>query len=372
MGSAYTPGLKVSPMTTIRKIRRLPLKGTVTVAVGDSVKPETVVARADIPGMMQTVRVAETLGVEPNEIKAHLKIDVGDAVEREQLLADSRSFFGLFKSECRSPVAGVVELFSEHSGHLGIRQKPTPIEVMAYTEGVVAEVIPEEGVIVETRGAFIQGIFGVGGERTGAIKMLVDSPDQPLDESMIGTDCAGRIIVGGSNIDAAALRRAAEVGAAGVIVGAVVDSDLIDFLGYDIGVAITGQEDIGSSLIITEGFGNIRMADRTFKLLRSLDGRSASLNGATQIRAGVIRPELIVPSQSGVGDSEASQGQVLEIGANIRVIREPYFGILGKVTALPPEPVLVPSGSTVRVLKAALEDGRTAIVPRANVEIIEQ
>ena len=35
MGTAYTPGLTVSAGTLVRKPRRLPLKGSVTVAVGD-------------------------------------------------------------------------------------------------------------------------------------------------------------------------------------------------------------------------------------------------------------------------------------------------------------------------------------------------
>jgi hypothetical protein len=37
------------------------------------------------------------------------------------------------------------------------------------------------------------------------------------------------------------------------------------------------------------------MAQRTFELLKSLTGKKTSINGATQIRAGVMRPELIVP-----------------------------------------------------------------------------
>ena len=61
---------------------------------------------------------------------------------------------------------------------------------------------------------------------------------------------------------------------------------------------------------------------------------------------------------------------MLEIGSHIRAIREPYFGMLGNVTALPSEPVLIPSGSTVRVLEAELADGRKVTIPRANVEII--
>ena len=37
------------------------------------------------------------------------------------------------------------------------------------------------------------------------------------------------------------------------------------------------------------------MGDRTFNLLKSHDSKFVSINGATQIRAGVIRPEIVIP-----------------------------------------------------------------------------
>ncbi len=48
---------------------------------------------------------------------------------------------------------------------------------------------------------------------------------------------------------------------------------------------------------MTEGFGRMTMAKRTFELLRGSGGRKASVNGATQIRAGVMRPEIVIPAR---------------------------------------------------------------------------
>ena len=88
-----------------------------------------------------------------------------------------------------------------------------------------------------------------------------------------------------------ALQAAASRGAAALVVGGVVDSDIVSYLGHDIGVAITGQEPVVTTVILTEGFGGLQMAARTWELLSSLEGQKASVNGATQIRAGVIRPD---------------------------------------------------------------------------------
>ncbi|WP_119319467.1 hypothetical protein [Capsulimonas corticalis] len=375
MGNAYTPGLKVSPYTIVRRTRRLPLKGEVLVASGATVAPDTIVARAALPGLMQSVKVAAQLGIDADEMPDSLIVKEGDQVEKGQILASTKSFFGLFKSEVKSPLAGKVETISGVSGNVGIRQPSSPVNLTAYISGAVSEILSGEGVIVETAGALIQGIFGVGGERVGQLKVVSPSPESNLTESDITPDLAGKIIIGGANISGAALRKASEVGVNGIIVGGIIDKDLIEFLGYDIGVAITGHENINITLVITEGFGTIAMARRTYELLASLEGKEGSINGATQIRAGVIRPEIIVPLAEDAQKAKASEAEEsgnLSIGTPIRLIREPYFGSLATVSALPPQLTKLESGTVVRVLDAKLADGSIVTVPRANVEILEQ
>jgi hypothetical protein len=55
----------------------------------------------------------------------------------------------------------------------------------------------------------------------------------------------------------------------------------------------------------------------------------------------------------------------------IRVIRQPHFGRIAKVTALPEELTKVESETMVRILEAEFEDGTKFSLPRANVEVIE-
>ncbi|MCW5940003.1 MAG: hypothetical protein KF884_10205 [Fimbriimonadaceae bacterium] len=371
MGSAYTPGLTVSRDIVVQRVRRLPIKGEVAVKPGDKVGHDTVVARAMLPGILQTIRLAEKLGVEAKEVPGFFHLQVGDPIGVGQQVAETPGFFGLFKQPVISDFAGTVETISEVTGHVLVREPSIPVDVTAYLDGSVIDVMPEEGAVIETRGAMVQGIFGIGGERNGPIRIAVSSADEVLDAGHIKPDDAGKILVGGSGVTYEALEKANNEGVVGLVVGAVRDVDITKFLGYDIGVAITGQEPINVTLICTEGFGVLRMADRTFELLKSIEGRTASLNGATQIRAGVIRPEVIAPSDSVSGEGQiASSGGTLEPGTPIRIIREPYFGLLGKVTGLPAQLVTVESGAEVRVLNAKLDDGREVTVPRANVEII--
>jgi len=111
----------------------------------------------------------------------------------------------------------------------------------------------------------------------------------------IGEHHAGKIIVGGSLITYEALEKARKVGVAGIVVGGAKITDLEKVLGYRIGVAITGRENIGFTLVLTEGFGKLPMSKRAFDVFKENDGREAAINGATQVGAGVIRPEVIIP-----------------------------------------------------------------------------
>ena len=371
MGSAYTPGLTVSADHIVHKVRRLPLKGQVLVESGSSVDPNTIVARTELPGALQAIKAAEKMGVEAKDVPNLLKIKVGDKVSKGDPIAESKGFFGIGKTTVLSDYDGTIESLSEGTGTLLVREAPTPVEITAYMRGKVVDILPEEGAIIETRGAIVQGIFGVGGERLGVVRVAVSSENDVLEAQNIKDDDNGKVLVGGAGVTLDAIQRAAEKGVVGIVTGAVRDVDLTKYLGYDIGVAITGQESIPLTIIATEGFGQLSMAKRTFELLRSLEGRQASVNGATQIRAGVIRPEVIVPNETATGDApKAESGGMLEVGCQIRVIREPYFGGIGTVTDLPAELQTVESGTEVRVLKAKLQDGRDVTVPRANVEII--
>ncbi len=371
MGDAYTPGLTVTASTVVRKRRRLPLQGDVVVKVGDKVAANDVVARTLLPGKVYPVNVANRLGVAPDEVEADLLVEPGSQVKEGELIGEHKSFFGLFKAQLLSPIDGTFESVSTVTGQGMLRYAPVPVEVTAYIDGTVVEIIEGEGAVVEARAAMVQGIFGLAGEANAPIKMVASEPGQPLEPGAITQDCSGKIIVGGGRASLAALRRAVDIGVAGVVCGGFAYQDVKDLLGYDVGVAVTGTEKLGTTLVVTEGFGDIAMARATFDLLKAHDGEEASMSGATQIRAGVIRPEIVIPThREDAGDVFEHLG--LEIGAPVRCIRAPYFGHIGKVTALPVDLEVMPSETKVRVVEVELANAEVVRVPRANVEVIER
>jgi hypothetical protein len=373
---AYTPGLKRKESTIIRKARMLPVPGEVLIKEGEITNPETIIARTSVTGEKHLIKLSEKLDVYPEKVSQHMLKKIGETITENEIIAKKTSFFGLSKTEIKSPITGRIERISEITGEIIVSGVPVLVEINGYIPGKIEKIIPNEGAIVLSRGTFLQGIFGIGGETYGELRILANNPDDIITDEEIDSDCESKILVCGSMITGKALVKAGKIGVKGVIVGGIMDEDLYSLLGYEIGVAITGNEDIGITLVIMEGFGEMSMSDRVFEILKRKEGQLASINGTTQIRAGVMRPEVIIAETEYVMEDiiseEEDSAQGLTINTNVRIIREPYFGSLGRVSSLPIELYQVESESEVRILEVELMKGEKVIVPRANVEIIEE
>jgi len=362
------PACAVSRRRLVRRERSLPVGGEVFVVEGQAVKPPEIVARAELPGSPYPVPASAVLGVARAELKKHVIIELGDAVAEGQVIARSRSLFGLFTNEARAPVGGVLESISDTTGQLLIRAAPEPVELPAYLPGTVVEIEAGSGVTVEAEVALVQGIFGLGGEAFGDAVCVCRSAEETLDADSISTDHRAAVLIGGGRVTLAALERAREVGAIAVVAGSASGADLIALVGGELNPAATGDEDLGLTLVLTEGFGELAMAQGTFELLGELAGQLVSTSGTTQVRAGVIRPEVLGPC---LDASEVEKSMEGEIGARVRIVRGERFGAVGRVSAAPDELREIGSGALATVYEVDLADGGTAVVPRANVEHLD-
>ena len=372
MAHSYTPGLKVLKKTVFKKERILPLKGEVLVKDGDLLNPDTIVASTNLPGNVQMLKVSNILNIDPKDVEDALKVKESQEVKKGDIIAETAGIFGMFKSSVESPVNGTIESISKSTGRVVVREAPIPVEVDAYVSGKVDQVIENEGIILKSNAAFIQGIFGIAGEKRGDLLLVSSSPSEELTADQITPDMKGKILIGGSFLSLDAYKKALSLQVAGIVVGGFNYYDLKAVLGYDLGVAITGTERLNTALIVTEGYGSIPMSEATFSLLKENNGKSSSINGATQIRAGVIRPEIVIPIDSGNSDND-SESQIpegIKEGSTVRVIRSPNFGKIGKVISLPSELNKMESETMVRVAEINI-NGKNILIPRANLEMVE-
>ena len=110
------------------------------------------------------LKVSNILNIDPKDVVEALQVKKGRKLKRD-IIAETSGIFGMFKSSVESPVDGTIESISQSTGRVVVREAPIPVEVDAYVSGVVDDVVENEGIVLKSNAAFIQGIFGIAGEK---------------------------------------------------------------------------------------------------------------------------------------------------------------------------------------------------------------
>ena len=203
------------------------------------------------------------------------------------------------------------------------------MDLLALMRGTVVETLDRYGAVIEAQVALIEGLWGGGAESSGALRVMVEAPDEPLTVAAIDIDSARYVLVGGASIDQAALLRAAEVRVKGIIVGSIH-------------ARLTEMEaKLPYPIIVTEGFGQIPMSAVIFDLLQNYDGELTYLSGSPNGHSSGQRPEILVfPTSSGQA-TPIDGNTILRAGDTVRITREPYIGRMGTIKSLPEKPCVM-------------------------------
>lgn len=378
--SLYVPS-GASPLITgalARIERRLPHPGEVVVRVGQRVEPGTPVAHAFIPAAPRLINLARLLMVPPSRVKRSLLHDIGASIAQGAPLAQTSRFGG---RKCLSPVSGVFTGVDEATGYITITPDPVRYELLANVPGVVMEIMPYEGVRIETPAAQVYGIFGIGTNQYGVLQLMVTDPAEPITPDKINARFAYAIIIGGSTISAAALERAVQEGVRGIIVGSIDEAELRAFLGvegyapWDAGPPDWGFPSSPSSadlvVVVTEGFGSRPMSRPLFDLLASYVGKEALVEGATCVWGEVRRPRVVIPLPTrAAGVSIDTPRPTARPGALVRILHQPQLGQLGQVRTLLSAPQRLPSRVRTQAAEVVLEDSTITRVSAIAVEAL--
>lgn len=349
--------------------RRLPHPGEVKVRVGQRVEPDTPVAHAFIPAPPQIVNLARILTIPPSRVRRALLHDIGEHVAQGAPLAQTGR---LGRKKFLSPVSGVLADVDDVTGYITLSPDPIRYELVANVPGVVTDIIPYEGVQIETPAAQVYGIFGIGTSQYGVLQLMVTDPAEPITPNRIDARFAYTIVIGGGSISAAALQKAVQTGVRGIIVGGIDEAELRAFLGaegyapWDVGPpdwrlpsSFPGVADF--VLIVTEGFGNRPMSRPLFELLTSYVNKEALIEGTTHVWGTVRRPRVVIPLPTRTaGVTLDAPRPTVRPGATVRVLHQSYLGRIGQVRSISGAPQRLPSRARTPAADVVLEDGTTA------------
>lgn len=395
MSDVYVPGLVAAADASLVRTITFATGGHPAVAAGDAVEASSIVGYQNPRGYLHFVDVARELDCVPSLLSDCLCCREGDRVREGEVVARMPGVFGLLTKEARAPVDGTVERISIATGKLAIRADPVPVR--AFLPGQIVRADPAGGVEIRARGALVEGVFGLGPEAAGPIAVRTGGPDRAAEPDALGPADRGAVVLAGAHASASFLERAAAAGVAAVVAGGAHLADLEALCGRPLGLVVSGGEPVPFGVVLTEGFGAWPVAPRAFSMLAALAGRAAYVSPQTQVRAGVVRPRVMVPRTGDPGDPgvtplgrpEAEAGLLPESlrptgglaagappsglapGTRVRVVGGPYFGRTGRVAALTPGAVAFTSEVRARAALVALDGGGRATVARRNLELLE-
>lgn len=234
------------------------------------------------------INVAKKLNILPKQIISYLQKGTGDFIYAGDTLAkrilDSANGIPTVIS---SPTTGTIKEVDSNTGIVVLQYDKKPYKLKAGITGKVKSIEKGYSALISYKGITMQGIIGFGTEAHGKIKFIKHASDLKnckTDEILIFSD----------SIDHKILKTAVKRKVQGVIAPSMNNLELVKYIGKPIGVALTGNEDIPFPLIITEGFGNFKLSNNYTKIFAENNGNQIYMIGHTQIRAGVIRPKIII------------------------------------------------------------------------------
>lgn len=328
--------------------------GRVQVVDGTPVDIRDTVAQYYIPGRHIIIEAAETLGnqaYDDEKLREMMKVDLRTAVmPGDELATRGRG------RRVVSPVAGVVMLASE--GRIIVQETPEYVKLQAGVRGDVVRVYENRGVAIEATGALIQGVWGNGGNVIAALRMEPVGGVNTLSPDDIDTDYKNQIVVTTRPISANAFTIAEGRSFAGIIAPSM-DANLIE-------QALAAE----FAVILTEGFGEIRMSDVVLNILREFDGYQAALDAYQPQHLEPRRPEVVINRQADSKPDAPNLRLALRKGMRVRVTREPYIGQVGKIVSLPERLQLLDNGLRVKCAEIDISFAGTVYVPLVNLELV--
>lgn len=363
----------------IRVRRMLKGAGVLNVKVGQQVTPSDVLGTAQVSAGFRTINLADLLKASAADIQKYMKINLGQRIYKDELLA-YRSGFLVGKRVVTSPSDGVLDFINPKTGEVRLKFLPKRQDLPAGVFGIIEMVDQQKGqVIIRTQATVVHGMFGSGRPRDGVI-MVISKRDQLIDRTLISPKLEEHILVGGSLVFKEAIAASISVGISGIITGGINAQDYRGMAGRRLIFPKRLENDIGVSIIVTEGFGSIPIGEDIYEILKAYDGRFASVDGNKSLlylpsfkseSLMKVRKTSLPPLQDEelvVGDLDQ---ELVEAAAGlwVRIIGNSFAGEQGKIVAMDKMETQIPPG--IRTVMAVVETSRRKIkVPIANLEIL--
>lgn len=349
----FAPITHFLPLTKIRRERLLPVPGKILVHTGDHVSATDVIAEAHITKSHILLDIADMLGVSAKQADQVLKAAPNQLVGEGDILAGP---VGLIPRLVRAPHPGKVLYCS--NGQLLFEVENAPFQLKAGMDGVVKGLLADRGVLLETSGALVQGVWGNGQIDQGTLLGATPSAKDELLPDMLDVSMHGMILLAGHVCKPETLKAAQQSAIRGLITASIT-ANL---------VPLASQYNF--PILVLDGFGKLTMNSYAFKILTGNEKRSVAVNASNWDRYTDSRPEVIIPLPVTDNIDYPKPSAVFTPGQSVRITKSPQAGTVGKLIALKPDQTPLSNGLRVPAALVNLENGDQTVVPLVNLDVI--
>ncbi len=218
-----TPVTHLLALTHVRRDRMLPIKGRILVNIGAHVNANDVVAEADQPGEHVILDVRRMLNIHRiEEAQQLIRYKPGEKVEKGDILAQVG---GIIPRVVRAPTDGKVK--GIYRGQVVLETPGTKLELLAGIAGKVTEILPDRGLVIESDGALLQGVWANGKTGAGILLISANAMDDELTRATLDVSMRSAVVLAGHVTRADTLAAAAELPVRGLILASMT-ADLIE------------------------------------------------------------------------------------------------------------------------------------------------
>jgi hypothetical protein len=343
---------QISPAVRIHRNRMLPVSGTISVRKGQKVNPGDIVAEATLPSHHLLVDVTRAFGIpDPKAVEPYIKRKVGDALDKHDIIAETG---GLLSRIIRTPKPG--RIVSIRDGQVLIATDTHSYSLRALYPGTVVDILPNQGVVIETSGAVIQAAWGNGLTGSGALDCKADSREGEFTFTGLDVGARGAVLFAGTCTKPDLLVQAAALPIAGLILGTLPASM------RETALAQTYP------ILVLEGFGSDGMDAASWKLLSSLAGKEIILNAQSTAGLNPCNPEALVYAP--IEEVASASAKMLTTGQQVRINASPYIGQTGTVERIIPGQVTLPNGLKVAAASIIMDNNERKTIPLNNLDVI--
>jgi len=343
----------ILPLTTIIRERKLPFPGRVITRLEQKVNPTDVIAEAPWATEHILLDVGRLLHVSAARAERLIRCKVGDRLKAGAEIAAGG---GIIPHVVRAPRDGRVVAVG--GGEVLLEVGETSLQLRAGIPGIVTQILPERGAVIQTTGALIQGVWGNGRVEMGTLVNLTENAADVLTVGRLDISLRGAMVIGGMCKDGEALRAAAELPVRGLILSSI--SPLL----------LPLAREMRFPIVVTDGFGEIPMNSAAYRLLTTNVKREVTLHAEAYDRYSGARPEIIIPLPVTQQPPAPREVEALAAGQQVRVRRQPAVGMIGTLVSVKPGLTVLPSGLRAPAAEVRLENGETILVPLVNLEVV--